>query len=120
MGNMYSSDTELMKAYSTFEIQVDYSQLMMDSHKDLLKAINNLSQNYNLQFTNIPSWPGPPTDTYHQIQLDNMLEDFKLDYSGPIDSTYYSKEADYRDTIMELIKIEEGGNFYQPPQILAN
>jgi hypothetical protein len=41
-----------------------------------------------------------------------MMEDFKLDYDGAIDSTYYSKEADYRDTIDSLIKIEEGGNFY--------
>jgi hypothetical protein len=67
MGNMYSADTELMKAYSTFEIQVDYAQLMMDANKSLLKAIEHLSKKYFLSFTNIPAWPGPPIDTYHQI-----------------------------------------------------
>jgi hypothetical protein len=49
-----------------------------------------------------------------------MVEDFHNDYTGPYDATFRSKLADYKDTINELIGIEEGGNYFEPPMDLEN
>jgi hypothetical protein len=31
MGDIYNQDTQLMKAYSSFEIQIDYYELMKEA-----------------------------------------------------------------------------------------
>ena len=46
-----------------------------------------------------------------------MITTFHDDYVGPFDATYKEKLADYEDTIKELIGIEQGGRYYEPPQM---
>jgi len=48
-----------------------------------------------------------------------MVEDFHNDYTGPYDATFREKLADYEDTIKELIAIENGGNYFEPPPIVG-
>ena len=48
-----------------------------------------------------------------------MIEDFHNDYTGPYDSVFQEKLADYEDTIKELISIEQGGNYFEPPPIIG-
>ena len=43
-----------------------------------------------------------------------MIDAFIEDYEGAHDATYYSKLADYKDTIEELIEIERTGNYDEP------
>jgi len=42
MGDIYNQNTELMKAYSTFEIQIDYYELMYKCKEDLKDLVKNL------------------------------------------------------------------------------
>lgn len=119
MGDMYNQNTELMKAYSRFEIQIDYYQLQYKSKelvKDLLKYLekaNTVTETY------IPPWPTATKKTFTDSRLEEMLDDFRDDYVGPYDSKYQSDLADYKDTLNQMIEIEEGGNYYMPPPILG-
>lgn len=42
MGDIYNQNTELMKAYSTFEIQIDYYELMYKAKEDLKDLVKDL------------------------------------------------------------------------------
>lgn len=117
MGDMYNQDTLYMKAYSSFEIQIDYYQLMYEGKKQVEDILEWLGRGNEVNFKSISAWPGPPDKTYHDARYDEMIEEFHEEYVGPFDQEYRQKLADYEDTIKQLIEIEKGGNFYEPPKI---
>jgi len=108
-----------MKAYGSFEIQIDYYQLMYDAKKDLKDIIKLLNKKNSITYKNKDAWPQPSQKSYHEYHYDELVEDFHNDYVGPYDATFRSKLADYEDTIKELISIEQGGNYFEPPPILG-
>lgn len=108
MGDIYNQDTQIMKAYSSFEMQIDYYQLMYDSKDDLKDLIKDLKANNKISMTTIPAWP-TSDDTklsYHEYKYDDMVETFHKDWTKPYDAVFREKLADYEDTIKELISIE--------------
>jgi|ERR1712166_137058 len=68
---------------------------------------------------NIDAWDQPSLKSYHEFKYDEMIEDFHNDYKLPYDSVFQEKLADYEDTIKELISIEQGGNYFEPPPIIG-
>lgn len=48
-----------------------------------------------------------------------MIQTFKDDYHAPFDNVFKEKLADYKDTINDLIQIEQGGKYYEPPPMLG-
>lgn len=121
MGDIYNQDTQLMKAFSSFEIQINYYELMYKAQEDLKDLIKELKSKNNISYTKVAAWPSP-SDTklsYHEYKYDDMIANFHKDYTGPFDAVYRSKLADYEDTIKSLIAIEQNGNYFEQPKILG-
>lgn len=119
MGDIYNQDTQLMKAYGSFEIQIDYYELMYEAKKKIKDLLKELGKKNSLTYKNKDAWPQPSEKPYHEYHYDELIDDFHKDYVGPFDATFRSKLADYEDTIKELISIEQGGNYFEPPKILG-
>jgi hypothetical protein len=115
MGDIDNQDKWLMKAYSQFDIQLDYLALQnksMSMVDELMKYFREIGN--DVYVTTKTAWPPRSDKTYHEHMKDDLIADFKKDYKGPRDSTYYSKLADYEDTIDSLISIEKTGNYAEP------
>ena len=73
MGNYFSQDTELMKAYSTFEIQIDYLELVTESTKLIQEFLEYMRKANDISLTSIAPWPEPSTVSYHEYKYDDMV-----------------------------------------------
>lgn len=96
---MYNQNTELMKAYSKFEIQIDYYELLYKCKDDLKDLLVIISESNEITYTKRDPWPQPSTVSFTDSRVDTMLDDFRDDYVGPYNSIYHSDLADYKDTI---------------------
>jgi hypothetical protein len=46
-----------MKAYGSFEIQIDYYELMYESRKDIKDLLKELGKKNSLTYKNKDAWP---------------------------------------------------------------
>ena len=75
MGDIYNQDTQIMKAYSSFEVQIDYYELMYKAKDDLKDLIKDLKVNNKISTSTIPAWPTKDTTklSYHEYKYDDMI-----------------------------------------------
>jgi hypothetical protein len=108
MGDIYNQDTQIMKAYSSFEMQINYYELMYKAKEDLKDLIKDLKNNNKISTSTIPAWPTSDSTklSYHDYKYDELIETFHNDWTKPYDAVFREKLADYEDTIKELISIE--------------
>lgn len=78
MGDIYNQDTQIMKAYSSFEVQIDYYELMYKAKDDLKDLIKDLKKNNKISLSTIPAWPTTDSTklSYHEYKYDDMVEKF--------------------------------------------
>lgn len=57
-----------MKAYSSFEIQIDYYELMYKAKADLIDLLEKMGENNYVSQSSIPAWPQPEiaSKTFHE------------------------------------------------------
>jgi hypothetical protein len=56
MGDIYNQDTQIMKAYSSFEMQINYYELMYKAKEDLKDLIKDLKNNNKISTSTIPGY----------------------------------------------------------------
>jgi hypothetical protein len=70
MGDIYNQDTQLMKAYGSFEIQIDYYELMYKAKEDLKDTIELLKKKNTVTFTQKAAWDQPSHKSYHDFKYE--------------------------------------------------